>query len=137
MLSNESNDLSKFLTPTPIIISQFSKNRRIVVLGQTQFIGLNFRILRVFQICSKFGFSRQTWVQIQMGRAKTQKFQKPENFGLARFLAQKPVNWKISSPTQPYSGMMSLINYIETNVSTSFQKPKPDHNLISRNFWKL
>ena len=86
---------------------------------------------------SKFGFSRQTWVQIQMGRAKTQKFQKPENFGLARFLAQKPVNWKISSPTQPYSGMMSLINYIETNVSTSFQKPKPDHNLISRNFWKL
>lgn len=86
---------------------------------------------------SKFGFSRQTWVQIQMGWAKTQKFQKPENFGLARFLAQKPVDWKISSPTQPYSGMMSLINYIETNVSTYFQKAKPDHNLISRNFWKL
>ena len=38
MLSNESNDLSKFLTPTPIIISPFSKNRRIIVLGQTQLI---------------------------------------------------------------------------------------------------
>ena len=138
MLSNESNDLSKFLTPTPIIISQFSKNRRIVVLGQTQFIGLNFRILRVFSNGFKVWFQQTNLGSNPNGVGQNpKKFQKPKNFGLARFLAQKAVDWKISSMTQPYSGMMSLINYIETNVSTSFQKPKPDHNLISRNFWKL
>ena len=111
MLSNESNDLSKFLTPTPIIISPFSKNRRIIVLGQTQ-------LIHMFDVEDPMCVLK--WIQ---GLVLLDK----PGFKIRIFSLDLVWVWSNTRWEFTLGWCCSSIR----NLSTSFQKPKPDYNLIS------